>query len=654
MNKQFTVLLIALMFVLTAAKAQEESAVLFTVEGKPVTRSEFNYIYKKTNGKEANFSEASLKEYLDLYIKFKLKVQKAEDMQLDTIPSLKKELEGYRRKLADSYLIDKEVTEKLTKEAYERAKQDVEISHILFSIPATASSEEAQEIYNKALGVRKMIGKKSFEEVAKEFSDDESVSKNGGYIGFINVLFPDGYYNLETAAYELPLNTLSEPIRTSAGYHILKVHSRRPARGDIEVAHILIRSDNYEGDIAKQKIDSIYQLLEAEANFEEMAERYSEDGRSASKGGYLGFFGINQLQTAFEEAAYAIPEDGQYSEPIQTTIGWHIIKRISKRTIQPYQIEKSRLQQLVKKDARHEEARLAMIERIKKEGNLRLYEDKIKTFADTVADNLLTFKWKAPAEKSSTVIMELGDNYQVTLGDFTDYLGSASRDRIRMGRTTEIPAAVKTLFDRFVESEVMRYEETQLEKKYPEFKYLMNEYEEGILLFEVTKMEVWDKASQDTTGLKAHYERVKDKFRWDERAKAVTYYILPEAKNQLQEIKAYVADHSMKEVLEKYNTPEKNLIRAEEKMAEKTKDNLFFKMPWKEKAVSEIGIDGKTKNFFFTKIEEIIPPTTKTLDEARGYIIADYQEYLEREWIRELKKQYDVEINKKVFKDLIQ
>ncbi len=654
MNKQFTVLLIALMFVLAAAKAQEESAVLFTVEGKPVTRSEFNYIYKKTNGKEANFSEASLEEYLDLYIKFKLKVQKAEDMQLDTIPSLKKELEGYRRKLADSYLIDKEVTEKLTKEAYERAKQDVEISHILFNIPATASSEEAQEIYNKALGVRKMIGKKSFEEVAKEFSDDKSVSKNGGYIGFINVLFPDGYYNLETAAYELPLNTLSEPIRTSAGYHILKVHSRRPARGDIEVAHILIRSDNYEGDLAKQKIDSIYQLLEAEANFEEMAERYSEDGRSASKGGYLGFFGINQLQTAFEEAAYTIPEDGQYSKPIQTTIGWHIIKRISKRKIQPYQIEKSRLQQLVKKDGRHEEAKLAMIERIKKEGNLRLYEDKIKTFADTVADNLLTFKWKAPAEKSSTVIMELGDRYQVTLGDFTDYLGSASRDRIRMGRTTEIPAAVKTLFDRFVESEVMRYEETQLEKKYPEFKYLMNEYEEGILLFEVTKMEVWDKASQDTTGLKAHYERVKDKFRWDERAKAVTYYILPEAKNQLQEIKAYIADHNMKEVLEKYNIPEKNLIRAEEKMAEKTKDNLFFKMPWEEKAISEIGIDGKTKNFFFTKIEEIIPPTTKTLDEARGYIIADYQEYLEREWIRELRKQYDVEINKKVFKSLIQ
>lgn len=634
--------------------AQQDDPVLFTVEGNPVHVSEFNYIYTKTNGKEADFSKKSLEEYLDLYIKFKLKVQRARELQLDTIPSLKKELEGYRRQLADSYLIDKEVTEKLTREAYERAKQDVEISHILLSLSPDASPQDTLDVYNKAMGLRQMIIQgKDFGEVAKEMSDDKSAAKNGGYIGFVNVLFPNGFYKLETAAYTLPLGELSKPVRTNSGYHILKVHSRRPARGELEAAHILIRAEKHPPEEAKQLIDSIYQQLQNGASFEGLARDFSEDGRTAAKGGYIGFFGINRFQSEFEDAAFALPSDDAYSEPIQTSVGWHIIKRISKRSIQPYAIEKSRLQTQVKRDDRHEQARVAMIERIKKEAGLKENKEVLEAFADTLSDNFLTFKWRAPKQKSDALLFQLGEDFKVTLGDFTDYLGTASRQRIRMGRSTEIPAAVEQLYQDFVNTNCMKYEEQQLEKKYPEFKLLMGEYEEGILLFEATKIEVWDRASQDTAGLKKFHKQVKDNFRWDERAVATTYNLIPDAADKIDEVKAYAKNHGPDEVLAQFNTEDRNILTAEKRTVEKKKNELFFQMPWKAGEVSEVKTAARSKALYFTKIEDILPARAKTLDEARGYIIAEYQDYLETQWINELRKRYDVDVKQKVFNDLI-
>ncbi len=654
MNKNSLTVLILLFCGMVNLTAQKDDPVLFTVEDNPVHVSEFEYIYTKTNGKEADFSKKSLEEYLDLYVRFKLKVQRAKDLQLDTIPSLKKELEGYRRQLADSYLIDKEVTEKLTQEVYDRAQQDVEISHILLSLPAEASPEDTLKTYNAAMGIRKMIqGGEDFAKIARDKSDDKSAAKNGGYIGFVNVLFPNGFYNLETAAYTLPVGELSMPVRTSSGYHLLKVHSRRPARGEIEAAHILLRNENHPGEEGKQLIDSLYQALQNGASFEALAKEYSEDSRTASKGGYIGLFGINRFQTSFEDAAFAIPEDDGFSEPVQTTIGWHVIKRISRRAIQPYAIEKSRLQTQVKRDDRHEQARLAMIERIKKEAGLKEYEEVLQAFADTLSEEFLTFKWKAPVNKSATVLFQLGEDFKVTLGDFTDYLGQASRQRIRMGRGTDIKTAVDQLYGDFLDSSCMKYEEMQLEKKYPEFKLLMREYEEGILLFEATKIEVWDKASQDTAGLEVFHEKVKDNFRWDERAVATTYNLVPEAAERIDEVMNYAKNHNPEEVLAFYNVDGKTILTAENRTVEKKKNELFFQMPWKAGEVSEAKEASRSKSLYFTKIEEILPARAKTLDEARGYIIAEYQDYLESRWIEGLRKQYDVDIKERVFNSLI-
>lgn len=636
------------------ALAQTEDPVLFTVENTPVNQSEFVYIYSKTNGKKADFSKKSLEEYLELYVNFKLKVQRAKEMQLDTIPQLMKELDGYRKQLSDSYLIDREVTDRLIKEAYDRAKQDVDISHIMISVPPNATPEDTLKARQKAIAAKKRIESgEDFATVAGEISNDKSAKKNGGRIGFVTILFPNGFYPLESGAYSQEVGQLSDPIRTRMGYHILKVHERRPARGEIEAAHILIRNKKDQPGYAKTLIDSLYQVLMLGSDFEKMAQQFSEDQLSAAKGGKIGFFGINRYEKNFEDAAFSVATDGAVSEPFESSLGWHVIKRISKKEIQPFNIEKSRLEAKIKKDSRFETARSEMIRTIKSESNFTENTAVLDEFIGTLADTFLTFKWKAPAEKSPKVLFTLGDDYKTSLGDFTDYLGRSTRQRIRMGRNKALDEAVKELYNNFVNDQCLSYEESKLEEKYPEFKSLMREYEEGILLFEATKMLVWDKASQDTVGLQKYFDDVKGTYRWGERAVYSVYKIGYEQKDQVADIRAFAATHSPEEVLAKFNTADKTVIAYEEKKYEKGRFPKAEGIDWKAGSMTQTEENSRNKSISFIKIERILEPAMKTLKEARGYVVADYQDQLEKEWVKTLRDKYDVKINQEVLNNLV-
>ncbi|MCB0551035.1 MAG: peptidylprolyl isomerase [Phaeodactylibacter sp.] len=653
MAKHYFILLAALLYLPMTTWAQKDDPVLFTVENTPVHQSEFVYIYTKTNGKNADFSRPSLQEYLDLYIKFKLKVQKAREMKLDTIPQLMAELAGYRRQLADSYLIDKEVTEKLLQEAYEHSKQDVDISHILISIPPNPSPEDTLAAYQQAMAVKQRLKKEDFAAVAKEVSADKSAQNNGGHIGYVTALFPNGFYELEKAAYSMPMNKLLGPIRTNAGYHILQVHARRPARGEMEAAHILLRTQDKDKQAVKTRIDSIYQALQNGAEFEALARQLSEDSRTAAQGGYIGFFGINKYSPSFEDAAFGLTEDGAYSKPVETNVGWHIIKRISQRGIQPYNIEKSRLENKVKRDNRFLEAKDAMVEKIKQEGNLKEYPKVLDEFNATLTDTFLTFRWRAPQEGGDALLFQYGTDYKVTLGDFANYLERATRKRMRSGSDTDIPALVKELYQDFVNESAMAYEEKNLEKKYPDFKALMREYEEGILLFEATKLLVWDKASQDSAGLAEFYKVIEGKYRWEERAVTSIYKLDDRYKDQLDEVRAFAATHTPEEVLAKFNTNDPPALRHESKTLERSVYPEFKSMEWKVGAMSQSESDARGRFTKFQKIEELLPKALKTLDEARGYIVADYQDYLESQWVEQLRKEYEVKVNQKVFDSLV-
>lgn len=650
----FFLLTLAVAVLPLSLQAQKnDDPILFTVGNTPVHVSEFKYIYNKTNGQTADFSKKSVDEYLDLYTKFKLKVQKAKEMRLDTLPSLKAELDGYRRQLADSYLIDREVTDRLVKELYDRVQQDVDISHILIEIgePGTnPQPEDTLKAYQEAVEIKKRLDKgEDFVKVAKEVSDERQAKETGGHIGFINAgALPSGFYDLEAAAYATPINKYSGVVRSRAGYHIVKVHAKRPARGEVEIAHILVRVQEGNFDAAKVKIDSLQKELQKPgATFEKVALAASEDELTSPREGYLGIFGIGRYERSFEDVAFALEKDGAISQPVRTSIGWHLIKRISRRGIQPFETEKNRLELKVKQDARHEQARTAMLDRIRRENNFKASPEVLQKFIAAQNDTFFTFKWRVPDVKSEEVLFTLGTTKN-TLGDFTDYISRSTGKRIRM-KEEGLDKAVNNLYKEYLDEVCLKFEESQLDKKYPDFKALMREYEEGILLFEATKMLVWDKASQDSVGLEKFYETVKDRYKWEERAVTSTFKVTTEGRAQASEIREFAITHSTEEVLQKYNTPEKTIVSVEEKTIERKPNTNSL---WRAGEVSMLQIvrDGNSN---FTKVEKLLPPSLKTLKEARGYVIADYQDYLEKQWVEQLQKEYKINTNQKVLSSLI-
>ncbi len=639
-------------FILITKTFGQNDPVLFTVNGAPVHLSEFNYIYTKTNGSKADFSRASIDEYLDLYTKFKMKVARAKDMKLDTIPALKEELAGYRRQLADSYLTDKEVTEKLVREAYDRIQRDISLSHILVKI----DRNDTTAAWATAQAIKARLAKgENFEALVKEVSQDLNTQKKGGLLGFLTATLPDGFYALESAMYNTPVGKTSDVIRSPIGYHIIKINAERPARGEVEVAHIMFRKTK-EGIpqlFAKQHADSVYTELKKGSSFETMAMQLSDDANSSAKGGYLGFFGIGRYETAFEDAAFNLVKDGDFSEPVESSIGWHIVKRISRKGIEPLDIVKSRLKARIQQDSRFELAKKSMVERIKRENNFMQTPSVLNDFIAQLDSTYLTFGWKKPETKTQAELFKLGSKSFKT-EDFTNYLAANANRRLSyaVSAKNNLGEITRMMYDEYMNEQALAFEETQLESKYSDFKNLMREYEEGILLFEAIKMNVWDKASLDSVGLEKFHKTRKDKYMWNERAQIITYMVSDSAKAELDNIRLYAEKSAVKDVLKKFNK-KKDLVSFSEETVEKDKRKAIESINWKVGSMTKPELDASDRTWRFYKIEKITPPTAKTLKEARGFVVADYQEFLEKQWMDELAAKYKVVVKKDVLDSII-
>jgi peptidyl-prolyl cis-trans isomerase SurA len=620
---------------------------LFSVNGKPVTVSEFTYIYSKTNGTKADFSKESVKEYLDLYTKFKMKVARAKEMQLDTIPSLQEELLGYRRQLADSYLTDREVTDKLIREAYDRMQKDVKISHILVAI----NPKDTLAAWNKIQGIYKELkGGASFESLVTK-SEDKNTNQNGGSIGYLTAMLPDGFYALENAMFDVPVGKTSGVIRTPMGYHIVKVNDVRQARGEIEAAHILIRKKKagIDQNDAKARIDSIYAVLKTQNNFDDLATRLSEDDNSAPKAGYLGVFGIGRYEPVFEDAAFGIDKDGGISKPVESSIGWHIIKRRERKAMQTFDAVKSRLKAQIQREQRYELARLAMVERIKRESGMTENTAVRDRFIGGLDSSFLTYAWRQPTISSAEKIIVFNKDKFNTTSDFSDWLAENSNRRINYGaQFNNNPKEVAMqLFREFLNDKALAYEETQLDKKYPDFRNLMREYEEGILLFEAIKQNVWDKASQDSVGLEKFYAENKTHYQWEERASIISYTVNDTLKPMIDKIKAFAAKNDAQKVLKKFNT-KGEYVKFQEETLERSKAKELSDVQWKAGTI--VAAKDAMK---FQKVDKVMPKAVKSLKEARGYVVAEYQEFLEKQWMEDLTKRFKVETDQAVLNSLI-
>ncbi len=652
---------ITLLLSLAAASlfAQAESEILFSVGNREVTVGEFRYIYEKTNGEKATYSRESLEEYLDLYQRFKLKVQRAYDMGLDTVKSLQQELAGYRRQLAENYLMDRAVTDRLAEELSIRKQQDLEISHILLPLSPAATPADTVAAYQQALDIKKQLKPSNFAVLAQQYSQDQYSKDKGGRIGFLSAPLPDGLYALENAIYEAKENTISGPVRTQYGLHLVMVHSKRPARGEIEAAHILIRknADGSNREEARLKAEQIASLLaEGKLPFEKLAATMSEDEKTAKSGGYIGFFGINRYESSIEDAVFSLAQDGDISGVVESQVGFHILKRISKKANQPFADERALLISKVKADSRYQAATAALIQQIRQRVGLREDKQLLEQFATSLVDSIfLTLTWKAPQPRDERMLFSFGNDKKISLADFQDYLQKGARQRAAQARSSS-QEVVTDAYQAFLDAQLLAYEESKLEENYPEFRALMREYEEGILLFEATKLEVWDKASEDSIGLVKFFEEHSDRYIWTERARLTRYTIFATLADQVAAIREAAKTDDPTSVTKRFPSGSDAAgLRTQTDVYERNRlaQMEVGELAWEVGALSPLQRDERSGQVVFYKVEELLPGGPKRLEEARGYVIADYQDQLERDWVRALGVQYPLKVRKKAFDKML-
>ena len=349
------------------AFSQDKKATILTIDGEAITLEEFDNIFRKNN-RDSVITQQALDDYMQLFINFKLKVKEARALGLDTVTKFKTELEGYRAQLARPYLTDTDVLNELMREGYERLNQEVHASHILIKCDPNASPEDTLKAFNKAMDIRNQILNGSdFSIVAKDRSEDPSAKDNGGDLGYFTAF--QMVYPFEDAAYKGNVGDISLPVRTRYGYHIIKIIDKRTARGEIHVAHIMIKEKKEEGGAAnaEAKATEIYQKLLAGEKFEDLSAKFSDDGSSAKKGGELPWFGTNKMVIEFEDASFALKNDGDISKPFKTSYGWHIVKRLGYKPVASYQEMEKEIKGKVSKDQRAEKTKASFITKLKKQ-----------------------------------------------------------------------------------------------------------------------------------------------------------------------------------------------------------------------------------------------------------------------------------------------
>ena len=652
--KKVLVLLLALIPALLFAQSWK-SKTLITLGDRNISAGEFMDVYEKNNVKSEVLDKKSVDDYLDMYVNFKLKVIEAENLKMDTLPKFIKEYQGYRKQLAKPYLSNDAATEQLIKEAYDRMQWDMNVSHILVHCDPVAVPADTLKAYNKALELRKRIlSGEDFGDVAFEASNDPSardtiINKrsykgNRGYLGYFTVFYM--VYPFETGAYNTKVGELSMPVRSDFGYHIIKVNSKTPACGSIKAAHIFLAVDEKDPEktdsLVRAKAFNIYNEIDKDGkNWDHMVRKYSDDKGSAQYGGILTPFKVSQIVPEFiDEIKKMNPND--ISEPVKTSYGYHIIKLISTSGVKSFEDEKENLTKLVEKDMRASVSEEVVLKRILKENK---FKENIKVkdaFIATIDSTLKEGKYVVTegVDTNKTLFKLMKQEYKVS--DFIEYIKQHKKQQPFMSSA----AYAYQLYDEFLKDSAFAYEDAHLEEKHPDFKLLVQEYHDGILLFDLMDKQVWKKAEMDTAGIKAFYEEHKNDYMWDNRVKTLILTVngdenLARAEELIRQdigvdsIRTIVKTEGLKGVTAKASFFQKG-------------DNVDIdETEWTVGTVRVVPstVDQTTK---IIKILEVREPEPKTYKEARGIITSSYQTKLEQDWLNSLKMKYPNTVNEKI------
>ena len=614
---------------------------ILKIDNQTVNKAEFEQIYWK-NKKEKIATKEDLDEYIQLFVNFKLKVIAAEELGLDTTKKFINELSGYRVQLEKPYLIDTSINEDLINEAYYRTINEVNASHIMTKLGPNPSSEDTLKAYNKILEIKNKIvsGNLGFEEAAEELSEDPYAKSSKGNLGYFNAF--KMLYSFECAAYETPVGKVSEIVRTKYGYHIVQPNSIRKAKGRVKTSHIMITtSSKKENILSEEKINSIYkELVEKTKTFEELAIQYSEDRKSAKNGGEIGWINSGgNFYPEFEEAVFSLKTDGEHSKPFKTPNGWHIVKRLSYEPIGDLKSMSYNLKNKIQKDARAQKTKSSFIKKLKTEYQLKNMFN-VKVLVSILKNKKFDYEnldFNKNLKNINNVVLTFS-NVSFTNFDFIKYLVESkliSKDKIEEN-------LIKQQFVKFTNQNLIEFEKTQLETKHPDFKALMKEYRDGILLFEISDQNIWTKAIKDTAGLKEFYKLNKDTWKWPNRINGTLF--TSESKKTVNKVKSLklkksLSNDSIMSILNKDNLFN---LKYENKIIDNfNKYNLTFED-------LEKGFNGPFKfqeKWVLIYVEDKLPQRNKELKEAEGIIVSAYQNYLESQWLSSLKEKHEISIN---------
>ena len=617
--------------------------VLLEIEDDRISLEEFKHIFNKNNDNE-EIDKEYLDEYIELFVNFKLKVKEAKSLGFDTVKTFVDELEGYRKQLARPYLRDDNFNDELFDEALDRIQYDINADHILINI----NDENNDEALNKIKEIRKQIlsGNISFEDAAVKFSDDKSAIENKGNLGYFTAFMM--VYDFETAAYNTAVGDISEPVKTKYGYHLLKINDIRKAVGERKVAHIMFKTGkNAKPDKikdAKNKILETYNLLKNGDKFAEVAERFSEDRSTAVKGGILPPFGVGKMVPEFENQSFKLKKVGDFSEPFQTDYGWHIVMLIEDNPIIVNDDLYLKVKTGIERDSRSKLSTEFMAKKLKDQYSVKVYKDNFNSLRRKAVNDVSKSIWDGKNALSLDKPLFKIESMIFYQNEFTDYILKNQKNNNNFDN----------LYLEFFDKSIFVYEESQLENKYPEFKVLLNEYREGILLFDLTNKNVWKKAVDDSLGLAEFFANNLDNYTWEERIDASVYKCIDlktakKVKNLIYKLNRGNIDNE--KILKKINEESALSLEISSKNYVKGENKFIDSIEWK-KGISK---DIKTEKgeYVIINVKNILPSGQMQLSEVKGKVISDYQKFLDTEWITFLRDKYKYSVNKDLLYSLI-
>ena len=628
------IILISLAFIASISYAQE----LMIIGKEKVSVDEFLRIYQKNNQSTTSYSEKDVQEYVELFTLFKMKLQEAKRMRLDTLTMLKEDYQKYTDQLVQNHFVDKNYIDNIWKAQYEHMKYDVKVAHIMVKCTPNANPSDTLIAYNKLNYLRQQATKDNFAKLATENSEDQSSAIKGGLLGYITAFmtFPE----FEQPCFQTPIGAISSIFRTQYGYHIIHVLDKRVARGKIKVAHIYLKKSE-KPEVAEKQIQEAYkQIMSKKITFENAVKKYTEDASTKETYGVLNEFGVSEMVNDFEEQCFALKNPGDLSKPFMTEYGWHLVKLIEKIPVKGYEDSKDYIKQRMVNDPRVNNLKGIAYSRMLDKYKFTEPPANLSPLMANMPDTFFMIKnWvlkPMKATESNTLFSFAGKSFN--LKDFSNYVNT----NYNTASSKSKKDAIDAMYAAYKEKVIWQMAKELLSAEDKTYSQLESEYMNGLLIFEIMDREVWKKALADTLGSMKMYEEVKSNYWFKDRV------MLEGIKTKKTEgLDTYVqslTSLSAKVVFEKIKqSKDSNEFVYYERTIERG-DYPEIDKAMDAKAIS-VQFKDEDKSSILAKVVKLLPPSIKPYSEIRGRIQNLYQNKLEKEWGASLRSKYPVKIN---------